>query len=257
MKWYLTTSNESNPNKGIIIQNPTFYEFDLFTGTGNDDEFSYKFFNELGGKMYDVRSQYNDLTSLQIKVFDSCFDPDSASYEYAMNHASDLVLSTHFFRLLKFQLPNIRTIYDPKIIDVGDSDLISNTAEWMATEFTKKYGDTIISIVKALVSDYNPIENYRMVEKENVGSKITVSSSNQNDVYGFNSASAVPSGKQSGSSVSTGNKSDNERDLTRSGNIGVTTSQQMIESELALRKNKMISIVFGMLDEYFGMGIYK
>ena len=60
-----------------------------------------------------------------------------------------------------------------------------------------------------------------------------------NDVYGFNSSTPVPSSKTTNS----GAKLDNEetesetgtRDLERSGNIGVTTSQQMLQSELDLR----------------------
>lgn len=77
--------------------------------------------------------------------------------------------------------------------------------------------------------------------------------SGNNDVYGFNSEQAVPSDKNSSENQLTGSESqtvdttnngtsshDNEntrthsRKLSRHGNIGVTTSQQMLESEYAL-----------------------
>lgn len=77
------------------------------------------------------------------------------------------------------------------------------------------------------------------------------------DVYGFNSSNAVPSGKRTQTQTGTETTGDSEKQaetgseiinhggndqhthsytLTRSGNIGVTTSQQMIESEIALWK---------------------
>ena len=93
----------------------------------------------------------------------------------------------------------------------------------------------------------------------------TGTTSTSKDVYGFNSgATGVPQDSATGSTSTTvtmspsSNKvtdTDSEtgtetetttgtRSLTRSGNIGVTTSQQMIESELELRRQHMASIAF-------------
>ena len=93
----------------------------------------------------------------------------------------------------------------------------------------------------------------------------TGTTSTSKDVYGFNSgATGVPQDSTTGSTSTTvtmspsSNKvtdTDSEtgtetetttgtRSLTRSGNIGVTTSQQMIESELELRRQHMASIAF-------------
>ena len=67
------------------------------------------------------------------------------------------------------------------------------------------------------------------------------------DVYGFNSSSPVPNNKVTRNGTSTvSNDPDNNvetnvesgtRGLTRHGNIGVTTSQQMLQSEIDLRNN--------------------
>lgn len=47
-----------------------------------------------------------------------------------------------------------------------------------------------------------------------------------------------------------------ERDLTRAGNIGVTTSQQMIQSEIDLRRQNFFDIVFADLDSILALPIY-
>lgn len=45
--------------------------------------------------------------------------------------------------------------------------------------------------------------------------------------------------------------------LTRSGNIGVTTSQQMIESEILLReRNRFLEVVYNNVDELLALSIY-
>lgn len=48
----------------------------------------------------------------------------------------------------------------------------------------------------------------------------------------------------------------NTRTLKRHGNIGVTTSQQMIESELELRKKFFFEIVFKDIDNYLTLAVY-
>lgn len=49
---------------------------------------------------------------------------------------------------------------------------------------------------------------------------------------------------------------DTIRTLTREGNIGVTTSQQMIESELELRKKNLYDIIFKDMDKVLTLRIY-
>lgn len=93
----------------------------------------------------------------------------------------------------------------------------------------------------------------------------TGKSTSEKDVYGFNSGTVgmpadssnatttttvtmVPdSNKVTGNESETGSETETTtgtRSLTRSGNIGVTTSQQMIESELELRRQHMMMIAF-------------
>lgn len=124
--------------------------------------------------------------------------------------------------------------------------------------------------------DYNPIENYSMTEHEGVGEvdqhipidyteKETITNKVvDRDIYGFNSSNPTPSEKETENGEVkkefTGvdkNQHDKERNLTRSGNIGVTTSQQMIESEIELRKKNFFELVYQDLDKVLTIPIYE
>lgn len=148
-----------------------------------------------------------------------------------------------------------------------------------------KYNINWLKKYEVLKSEYNPIENYKMTESENInginqtdvsndvtatesGTKndngeSTVIGTSKTEIYGYNSDVASPSDAGSGSNTSNiENKSDftnektesyrinenitrkDDRTLTRSGNIGVTTSQQMIESEIKLWRWNYIKDIF-------------
>lgn len=94
-----------------------------------------------------------------------------------------------------------------------------------------------------LFAEYSPIENYNMTEDENVGSKVTVKSSQDISTYGFDSSDPVPTGEAGADVTTEGKFDDNHRKLKRHGNIGVTTSQAMAEQEIALRRHKLLDII--------------
>lgn len=92
--------------------------------------------------------------------------------------------------------------------------------------------------------EYNPIDNYNMTEKEitktNSNDIATTESESSNTertkVAAFNEAEEQPRETVTDTANATGNnvvdRNENiDRELTRSGNIGVTTFQRMIESE--------------------------
>lgn len=117
-----------------------------------------------------------------------------------------------------------------------------------------------------LSAEYNPLENYSMTEHETVGREEVSGHDRQNTaansdtLYGFNSQSAVPSQDSSGTDTehAEGNRSeDTERELTRAGNIGVTTSQQMMESEITLWEWNFISSVFSDVAKLITIPIYS
>ena len=143
-----------------------------------------------------------------------------------------------------------------------------------------------------LSAEYNPIENYSMTEEMTDDETVTdyghthTKTNNLTDtntptnwhtitdssVYGFNSADGSPSdsvdmtmtGSQTDThtgtvtDVDTGNDTNTRNyTLTRSGNIGVTTSQQMLQSERDLWMwNYFYDIVFPSIDKILALRIY-
>lgn len=145
------------------------------------------------------------------------------------------------------------------------------------------------ALYKTLSLEYNPIENYSMTEIENVqdshkgtlksdstdSNKNTentiVNDTSNNQLWGFNSTDSVNSDKQVGDTTRNVDGSINsihkntdietkditsDRTLKRSGNIGVTTSQQMIESERQLWLWNFFESVFSDIDKILVLKIY-
>ena len=131
------------------------------------------------------------------------------------------------------------------VIAHQDDLRLGDPLTFLATIILNKFGLSWSRIHDAIVTAYKPLENYDMSQTEspNVTKTKTVKQNveTQNDVYGFNSSVAIPQSK----STVNGAKLDNEesesetgtRGLTRHGNSGVTTSQQMLQSEIDLRSN--------------------
>lgn len=164
--------------------------------------------------------------------------------------------------------------YDPNAVNQLDgvqmvSDLIGYVHE--------RYGASLLATAQAYFdSDYNPINNYDMTETEtpnitettsgSSNSKVESDSNASSSVYGFNSTDAVPATTSDADTTTEALKANNYTDgsrtttgtrtLTRSGNIGVTTSQQMLESELELRKFDLLERVFQCFDKVFVRSVY-
>ena len=94
---------------------------------------------------------------------------------------------------------------------------------------------------EALSLEYNPIENYDRIENwtdsGESGSEISSSGTTEGQVSAFDSSTYSPHDKEinsSGSEASASNTDEHEGRIH--GNIGVTTSQQMLESEMVLQQ---------------------
>ena len=125
----------------------------------------------------------------------------------------------------------------------------STTLTALANIIINKFGDKWNRLYDAFITTtYNPIENYSMTEEGNANSDIDTHQS----IYGFNSETPVPTGD----SNTSGSKLTNTTELTRSGNIGVTTSQQMLESELKLRQWNFIDQIMEDVDSILCLKIY-
>lgn len=137
--------------------------------------------------------------------------------------------------------------------------------------FWTHYGDNIEKIRTALITQYSPLENYSMLETrtpnltETTQTKSNVRTSGSNKVYGFNSSTAVPATDSQTDTVTQGADSANQstrtntgtETLARAGNIGTTTSQMMLISELDLRaQHEFEEYLFTFLDQIMTCGAY-
>ena len=203
---------------------------------------------------------------------------------------------------------NLTTCIDTIIEKWGTCDLIISDPRIVVRRtqlfFLKNY-DNFDKMAEALLSEYNPIENYNRYEdttenrdvaeagtfenesstrsqgtgtsgntiQNSIGSQNTehqISAMNESDYQkaskditsarsdtstsnGSTSETASITGEESG-----GNNKTTDDDFTRDshihGNIGVTTSQQMIESELELRKFNIYDYI---ADLYAGEFLYR
>ena len=164
-------------------------------------------------------------------------------------------------------------------------DLTAPEWENIINDFLRPYLKKWERLADVMNSVYNPIENYNRVETETIGdittstnattqaddtkSNATSSGTESQDVYGFNSDLAQPSASNkisnSGNTSTLTNTTINsngtdDKQITRNsetkGNIGVTTTQQMIEQELELRKKIVIDYIFQDVDNIITLDLY-
>ena len=145
------------------------------------------------------------------------------------------------------------------------ASIISNLSEIYNNEYTTK--------VSLLLTDYNPIENYNSSETETTTTENATTTGNENTTITSTNSTTENSGDTTNkvspydsenfnndnntttTNTTTGNATDtttindtgnmssngtSSRTLTRKGNIGVTTTQQMIESEYELRAKNLV-----------------
>ena len=96
-------------------------------------------------------------------------------------------------------------------------------------------------------------ETPNTTDTETIGNTVTVNNTDTD----VRSHSYNKSDNRSEEKTESINETDNgNRRLTRSGNIGVTTSQQMLESEIELRKKNFFEIIYADLDKVLTIMIY-
>lgn len=201
----------------------------------------------------------------------------------AMSQFENIFDSVDFFIPLNI---NSSDLYLMWLLRYSDFKYISDDVEEIKRYIdilTKIYSSRFTKSVNVLLIEYNPIENYNSTETESVEITGATSTTSENsatatgetttnttgettetlspyDSENFNNNSKNnSSGVTSENSSSSDNSSNtmsgtssqsNNRTLKRSGNIGVTTSQQMIQSEIELRKNDMINDFFNIVQNY-------
>ena len=196
-------------------------------------------------KLYKTINVYidNGIFSLLQPKFDwmSVEDAKSLDLDYYLNHGQRSI-SPLYEQLINQQANN------------QDFNALNKLVDIIYLKFKDKWNRIYDAYIK---STYNALENYSMTEVEKNATKVTSTDNTKGGSYGFNSDVSVPVNDSNSTSVVEGNGEDNKRELTRSGNIGVTTSQQMLESELQLRKYNFYEELFKDANSVVTLSIYN
>ena len=167
------------------------------------------------------------------------------------------------------------TIENSILMDLGEYEPLWGDPLFfrnMVGVWSEKWARTFLKWIEAFAIDYNPLENYDRQEEGTEEEKATNTlngtitgntkdnGTNQQDGSAYNDTGFEPSNKNtistSTDSTSTSNSTNND---TRSnkrtgrahGNIGVTTSQQMLEAELDVAKFSIYQHIVDMFAKEF------
>ena len=110
-------------------------------------------------------------------------------------------------------------------------------------------------MAKAIFEDYNPLHNFDRYEDsmDDESTSSIGSADSVNTVNGYNGDAEHDRQNTTGKSET---KRGNKHNAHLYGNIGVTTSAQMLEGELEIRKHDLISIIVREFKENFCIMVY-
>lgn len=121
---------------------------------------------------------------------------------------------------------NKKTLIDTLVVDLAELEILYTDPDFLQaaiTAWSKRELPTWERVAKAAAAEYDPIENYDRHEEWND----STSSAAESTVVGYNQPTQTPA------SGANSTASGYHKGRTH-GNIGVTTSQQMLEQELEL-----------------------
>lgn len=170
-----------------------------------------------------------------------------------------------------FTLPegiDAETVKESIMFEAGDFGVVYADLDYMIDAigmWCRKWNYTFAKWLKAISVEYEPLENYRRTEHwDDTGSNSGTSKttgSNQNDykvtTYENDTLHQRDRTNDSGTSNTDASGSyANKRDGLAYGNIGVTTSQQMLESELEVARWNLIEQITDMFIRDFCILVY-
>lgn len=147
-------------------------------------------------------------------------------------------------------------IYDffgDKVIDRSFSQLDNSAITAAVADFINSHVYELDKLYATTEAEYDPIQNYSMTES---GTDATYSSSS-GDTTDYTTSYNSSAENKTGKSAASGNSSSTlTHNFTRAGNIGVTTSQQMLQSERDLAHFDFIGYVAEMIVNNFTTAEY-
>lgn len=200
-------------------------------------------------KIYDL---YDTLNAQNI--FNFIFNNKGDKLEWLTEDAAKTMNDEYY--LLHSGDKNASVLYDRlSVLFTADNPLAKISAIIL-----NKYADNWDRLYAAIYAEYNPIENYNSLEKEKYNTNMNVKNNEDINTFGLGTTSSDgrPMQKTNVDVTTTGEAEKNYRELTRSGNIGVTTSQQMIQSEIELRQDlyNFYNIIYDDVDSILCNNLY-
>lgn len=200
-------------------------------------------------------------------VFDFCNNIiDGVEHIEPLNTGQRTRLAGTVYNIFNRKWSKLWAIYDVEYNPISNYDMQETETETISESQTGTNTGTITTNTDSELSQTGTVSN-------------SGSSSSDNGIYGFNSSSAV--GDNNNESTVSNTRTDNltntddttetetrnladsrtetksdSRTLTRSGNIGVTTSQQMIQSEIELWQWNFFKTVFADIDSICCLDVY-
>lgn len=132
----------------------------------------------------------------------------------------------------------------------------------IAAMIKNEFGENWTRLFQTITSEYDPIENYNMTEHEDITVTGELDSTNDtnkdNKLYGFNSSTPVgDSASDDLITLDQDTKDITDRTLTRKGNIGVTTSTQMLEQHNTLWNSyNYVELIFKDVINFISLKLY-
>lgn len=199
-------------------------------------------------------------------------------YPWADEYCDYMYLARSGNKTISPLIEGILPDYDP----TAETQPISQGAlTILVSIIDRKYGHSWERLFDLTQLEYDPIKNYDMSETETpnitrqtdtetaTDIETTAAANSAADIYGFNSETPVPNaqslagstqrvkGSKNGNTESRTETESGTREITRSGNIGVTTTQRLIESEIELWKWTYLDTIFAQLDDLIACPLYE
>ena len=200
----------------------------------------------------------NPITALCTLITNSGEELNSELAKIFTDESQSLALDYLLNRYDKTMSPLFMRLYNKYEEDLED------TCQAVASIIKMKFLFNWNKLAEAVFSDYNPIDNYNMTENKKTDYKeetVTDNTDKTTQRYtGFNSndmqdvSESKSEGNINTTKTDTGTSANNE--LTRRGNIGVTTTQQMIQSSYELAKKNVLDIIYSNIDNVLFIDYY-
>ena len=143
--------------------------------------------------------------------------------------------------------------YRNKVIDRDFAELDNAAITAAVADFINSHVYELDKLYATTEAEYDPIQNYSMTESGTDATTASSSGDTTDFATSYNSATENKTGKSEASGSSSTTLVHN---FTRSGNIGVTTSQQMLQSERDLAHFDFIGYVAELIVNNFTTAEY-